>query len=289
MTPPALAQALGRSPTALEAAAGIAALERAQASHPQLCADPEAFFRQLAPALRGAADAAAALGELSAGDLLLASRCAAGDPLAIAVLERRHLARVPLVVRRLDDTGRLGDEVTQALREKLLVAAPGARPRIAEFTGRGSLDAWLRAAAVRTALNLRRARGDVLGLAPEAELADHVDLRPDPELALARAASRGAFAETFTAALAQLAARDRAVLKLHYLDGLTTAQIARIYGTHRITVTRWLVACRQSLLEATRRGLAERLKLDALELESLLRVVRASFDVSLRQHLGSAR
>lgn len=289
MTSPALEQALGRPPSPAEAAAALAALERARAAHPQLLADARAFFGQLAPALQGAEDVAAALGELNAGDVLLAALCAAQDPAALALFERRHLGRVALLVRRLDDTGKLGDEVTQALREKLFFSGPGARARILDFTGKGSLDAWLRAAAVRTALNLRRARGELWGFEPDAELADHVDLRPDPELALARAASKGAFAEVFGAALADLPPRDRAVLKLHYLDGLTTQQIAVIYGTHRITVTRWLVACRHRLLEATRRGLVSRFKLDALELESLLRAAKASFDISLKQHLGGAR
>jgi hypothetical protein len=44
-------------------------------------------------------------------------------------------------------------EVCQVLREKLLTSASGQPPRLAGYLGQGPLAAWLRAAAVRTALN----------------------------------------------------------------------------------------------------------------------------------------
>ncbi len=282
MTTEALERRLGRPLTEEERAAAAGALARARAAHPALPLDDDTFFSHLG----AAGDLCAELSELHAGDLLLARRCAERDPAAIALFDTQHLARAALVVRRLDGTGRLSDEVAQALREKLLMPGAGGRPRIADYSGRGSLDAWLRAAAVRTALNLRRSKADLIGFEPDSELADHVDLRPDPELSLARASSKKVFAETFAEALGGLSPRDRAVLKLHYLDGLSTSKIALIYGTHRITVTRWLVACRKALLEQTRRGLEQKLELDALELDSLLRLAKASFDVSLGRHLG---
>lgn len=252
---------------------------------PSLPVDPDTFFSQA----KLSAELINELNELHAGDLLLASRCAAGDPAAITLLDERHLKRIGAVVRRLDGSGRLGEDVAQALREKLLLAGPDGRRRIADFSGKGSLDAWLRAAAVRTALNMRRSKADLLGFEPDAELADHVDLRPDPELGLARATSKKHFAEAFTEALKALPPREQAVLKLHYLDGLSTSKIALIYGTHRITVTRWLVACRQTLLEQTRKVLEQKLDLDTLELDSLLRMAKASFDVSIGRHLGAKR
>jgi RNA polymerase sigma-70 factor (ECF subfamily) len=278
-----LEKLLGRALTAQERDAAAAALARAQAAWPAFPLDAGTFFSQA----KLSGELVSELNELHAGDLLLASRCAAADPVAISALDAKHLKRVGAVVRRLDGSGALGEDVAQALREKLLLPASDGRRRIGDFTGKGSLDAWLRAAAVRTALNLRRGKAELLGFEPDAELADHVDLRPDPELRLARATSKKIFAEAFSEAMSELAARDRAVLKLHYLDGLTTQKIALIYGTHRITVTRWLVACRQRLMEQTRRVLEKRLKLDRLELESLLRMAKASFDVSIGQHLRS--
>lgn len=280
-----LEKKLGRALSAEERAAANAAFARAQIAWPKLAIDPEAFFSQA----NTSGDLISALNELHAGDLLLASRCAVADPAAIALLDERHLKRIGAVVRRLDASGRLGEDVAQALREKLLLPASDGRRRIGDFSGKGSLDAWLRAAAVRTALNLRRGKAELIGFEPDAELADHVDLRPDPELGLARATSKKLFAEAFTEALGGLSQRDRAVLKLHYLDGLSTKKIALIYGTHRITVTRWLVSCRQQLLEETRYLLAQRLDVDALELDSLMRMAKVSFDVSIGRHLGAKR
>src|SRR5947209_904462 len=69
------------------------------------------------------------------------------------------------------------EEVRQTVREKLLVAAADAPPRIVEYTGRGALAAWLRIIAVRAALNLRRRRGDV---APDGA-SDEAAAARDPE------------------------------------------------------------------------------------------------------------
>ena len=52
------------------------------------------------------------------------------------------------------------DEVRQVLRTKLLVG-DGAPPKIADYSGRGPLDGWVRAAAVRAAIDLKRREKEV--------------------------------------------------------------------------------------------------------------------------------
>src|SRR5262249_26465617 len=85
---------------------------------------------------------------------------------------------IEAAARRLDRDPAFLDEVRQALRVRLLVAPEGGRPRIADYAGRGPLRAWVGVAALRVALNLKRAAapagGDLL-----AELGTR---EPDPEL-----------------------------------------------------------------------------------------------------------
>jgi RNA polymerase sigma-70 factor (ECF subfamily) len=54
---------------------------------------------------------------------------------------------------------------------------------------------------------------------------------------------------------------------------------------HRVTVARWLGAARASLLDGTRRRLAERLGLPSPEVESLVRVLWSQLHISISRSL----
>src|SRR5581483_4498624 len=97
---------------------------------------------------------------VAGSDLYLACACARGVPAALAALDRAVLLRVPAFICRVSTDAAFADEVRQQLRERLLVAPPGGAPKIAEYGGAGALHAWVRVAALRTALNLRRNRDD---------------------------------------------------------------------------------------------------------------------------------
>ena len=70
----------------------------------------------------------------------------------VAILDRR----VPRYLAKLRRAVDILDEVKQRLAVRLLVAEGGRRPALAEYGGRGSLDAWLRISATRVALELGR-------------------------------------------------------------------------------------------------------------------------------------
>ena len=59
-------------------------------------------------------------------------------------------------VRSVDAAPSFVDEVLQRLRTRVLVPEDGRSPRILDYAGRGSLENWLRAGALRLALNARR-------------------------------------------------------------------------------------------------------------------------------------
>jgi RNA polymerase sigma-70 factor (ECF subfamily) len=52
--------------------------------------------------------------------------------------------------------------------------------------------------------------------------------------------------------MAALTARQRTLLRLAYVDGLTVDAIGRMYAVHRATAARWLAAAREALFEEAR-------------------------------------
>jgi RNA polymerase sigma-70 factor (ECF subfamily) len=242
--------------------------ERARAAWPQVVLDRSLYERH-----------AAGFDPAPHPDLYLACACAHGDPVAIALFDAEVLAHVGEFVRRIDPTPEFRDEVKQALRARLLVGEDGQPPRISQYAGRGPLGAWVRVAAVRAALRLTRGRGDQpLPLADERQLAA---TGLDPEAALLHARHQADYQAALRDALAALTARDRSLLRMHFVDGLTIDRIGAIYRIHRATAARWLQAAREQLVDETYRRLGERLQLSPAELESLTALVHSQLHLSL--------
>jgi RNA polymerase sigma-70 factor (ECF subfamily) len=251
-------------------------LQAGRAAWPEVAVEPDAFARFVEAREPDAAQHAS----LHAADLYLACACAAGDPAALSAFERAYLAQVEGFLRGVRATADLVDEVRQVLREKLFL---GERPRIEDYSGRGTLASWLRVAAVRAASNLRRSEGARDRVEAKAPAASPVPL--DPELALVRARHAGEFERALRDAFAGLDERERNLLRLHFLDGLGIDGLAPVFGVHRATAARWLAAARTRLHDGVLALLEARLEIDARELESLARVVRSELEISLQSLL----
>ena len=223
-------------------------------------------------------------GAAHATDLYLACGVARGQADALGAFERTLLADVALFVAHVDRSPEFVDELRQQLRTKLFVAPePHAPPKIAEYSGSGPLRGWLRVAAVRTALNMKR--GDrPSDTIEDDELGDRT-AGGDPQLAYFRSLYRDELQRAFQAALATLSTDERNVLRLHYLDGLNIDKIGALHQVHRATVARWLERSRDTIASETRRVLAEQLSLDDGELDSLIAFVQSQLDVSIRRLL----
>ncbi len=283
--PPA-ARAYARVPGL--AAVLAALLGAARAAWPRVRLEEAVFLRHLAERLPASERPEASLRAVHAGDLYLACACARGDAAAHAALEAHVLPQVAGAVARVAPGEEALAEVCQRLREKLLTAAPGQTPRMADYQGGGPLGAWLSVVAARTALNLRRTAGRQARAEQEA-LADAAPgPDADPELALVRAHHREDFQAALAEALAALTSRERTVLRLHLVEGLSLERIGAVYRTHKSTVSRWLARAREEVLAGTRARLAERLRLSSDELHSLLRDVPGQpLDHSLSSLLAS--
>ena len=250
---------------------------RARAAWPQIVFDDAAFvaFLEAHPAR------AAAASPDNAAELLLAFACAHGDPTAVGIVERTYLEKLGalLPVRHQGDAA----EIVQVLRERILVPAAGKPARIDGYTGRGTLEAWLRVAAVRVALNLRRKNRREVPLDEDRVLAERAG--GDLEIEDLKRRYQTDFREAFAGALQALSPRDRTLLRQHYLDGLTMETIASLHRVHRITVVRWMESARVALALETRRELRARLHVDRRELSSILRLIESRMDMSIRAFL----
>jgi RNA polymerase sigma-70 factor (ECF subfamily) len=223
-----------------------------------------------------------------ADDLALAAACAKGDRIALGKLDRILSEAVPRAAARLKASNAFIDEVKQLLRHKLFVADPArnARPKILDYQGRGPLAQWLRASALRVALNLLEAQGGTRALAnDEGPVARLHSPGPDPELSLVKRRYGPEFRAALEAALLGLGAKERAILRLYFAQGMTVEEIGRLEGTHKSTISRWLTRMRASLLADVRARLQEKLGLGAAELDSLLNALGSQLHVSLARVL----
>ncbi len=218
-------------------------------------------------------DAQATLERLHGADLLLAHRCATGDPRALAAFERAFFGEARAVLQRRT-SAQEHEEVLQQLREKLFVG----RRLIASYTGKGSLRSWLRIALVRTAMNVAtRASDDIL--------VDEIDAFEqrgtfDAELSALKRIYREAFRRSFRRAAQALTDRERALLRLSAVDRLSVDRIAAVYSTHRATAARWLNLARERLRDGIHADLAVTLGVDSRELASVLALIHSNVAIS---------
>lgn len=250
----------------------------ARARFPEIAQPAEGFLAHLADKL---GDDAAALDRLLAGDLFLAWACTRGDAAAIARLEAEYLPAVDVALARVGVAAAERDEAKQRVRDAVLVAPAGVSPKIAGYSGRGDLRAWLSVVAVRTARRSGKKRARETG----DEALGRMPSLGDPELAYFEQHYRAEFKDAFATAMTALSRKERNVLRQSAIDGLSIDQLAAIYHVHRSTVARMVVRARETLLGEVRRILGERLELSESELESLERMVQSKLEVSLERYL----
>lgn len=202
-------------------------------------------------------------------ELALAHAAAQGDPDAIAAFEADVLPVARAVIARYQRDPVRRDELVQQLRIHLLVG-DGAAPRLARFDGRAPLAAWVAMCATRLALHaLRaaRARGDV-----ELEWSEAVGqlVAGDPVFERWRAAWAPEVAAALRDACHALSRRHRAMVRLVFVEGASTDEIAAAYRVHRVTVWRWVQEAEAQLRDEVRRRLGERGSLPPDELVALV-------------------
>lgn len=214
----------------------------------------------------------------SPAELYLAVACARGDARAIATFEKDYLSVVPLALASTKLPAATVEDIRAAVRDKLLLDG-----RIVEYAGRGRLRGLVQVTASRMAIDRIRHDEREQPL-PEGDRMAGVG---NVEMSLIKAQYREAFAAGFSAAVGKLDRRDRNLLRLHLLGGVTLEALAQMYGVHRATVVRWLGAAREAVLAGTREHVASELKAPAEELDEMFELVRSRVELSVERLLAS--
>jgi RNA polymerase sigma-70 factor (ECF subfamily) len=208
---------------------------------------------------------------LRADELALARACAAGSNSAWEIFLTRYREKLYLSALRIARE----DSAARELADTLYADLYGTNTRdgqrvskLASYSGRGSLEGWLRTVLAQEYVNRFRRTKRLVSLDEESE--DGIQFRaPDPDPA-PPADQRAAQATDDV--LAALSAEDRVVLSAYYLDGRTLAEIARMLGVHESTISRKIDKLAKSLRKQivaalVRRGMSRREAEEALEVD----------------------
>jgi RNA polymerase sigma-70 factor (ECF subfamily) len=241
------------------------------------------------PAPASMAEARTFLLTLRVDELALARACVAGNNFAWELFLtrfREKLYQAALRVAREDSAAR---ELADTLYADLYgtTVRDGERiSKLASYTGRGSLEGWLRTVLAQEYVNRYRRQKRLVSLDEESE--EGVQFAaPNPEPSPS-ADSR--VESAIDEALASLTAEERLVLSAYYLDGRTLAEIARMLGVHESTISRKVDKLAKSLRKKilasmVRSGMARRQAEEALEVD--VRDLRVDIRRSLAQESSS--
>jgi RNA polymerase sigma-70 factor len=212
-------------------------------------------------------------------DFYLACAALKQNPGAVAhvtgLLEQqtRFLGHLRLTQAELDD-------VFAGLASELFIAPEGSRPRLERYSGTGPLAGWLQVVLTRDALKWLRKNKREVTADDDTLLGQMEQPAESPELAHLKSKYTGQLSASFRRAIGLLETRQRNLLRQHYLDELTLADLAAMYRVHRATVARWLADAKVALLEKTRDDLCASAGLERQSAESVMRLVQSRLDLS---------
>ncbi|MCY1015905.1 sigma-70 family RNA polymerase sigma factor [Pyxidicoccus sp. MSG2] len=266
------------------------AYETGPAAWPRVALSDEVFVRHLAQVLseldteRSLPQALRQLFESSnLAGLYLACACIHNVPAASETLERDILARLPaLLDSKLPPT--VVDEVCQEVRIHLLVGT-GTGPQFALYKGQSSLLSWIRVIAARMGLKRVAPVREMVEDGVLAAIEAMPTLGNDAEIELLKRRCLQEFRAAAREAFSTLPDRPRYLLRIHFIDGLSTIELGKLYGVDQSTASRWLKSARQAVYEETKRRIKERLRLSSHEFESLLIDINSRLDMSLGEIL----
>jgi len=234
------------------------------------------------PAAASPSEVSDFLAHLSVGELALARGCAIGSETAWEAFLTRYREKLYNAAHSIVP----GDGNARELADSLYADLYGTRTKdgrriskLDSFTGRGSLEGWLRAVLAQEYVNRFRRQQRLVSLEEQAEAGAQFEAEsPDPTQA-----TDARLREATDQALGSLVAEDKFILANYYLDGRTLAEIARLLGVHESTISRKLEKItawtRKAILAGLmRRGMSRKEAEQTMEVE----VTELSLDVRRR-------
>jgi RNA polymerase sigma-70 factor (ECF subfamily) len=223
------------------------------------------------PAEATSRDATELCASLRVEELALARACAAGHERAWEIFMVRYREKLYDIAGYIAKESSAARELADSLYADLYgtITRDGQRvSKLSTYTGRGSLEGWLRTVMAQEFVNRYRRQRRLVSLDEESEDgAQFAAVDPEP----ATVVDPRVEAAT-DEVLAALSAEDRFVLASYYLDGRTLAEIARALSVHESTISRKLDKLAKSLRKKIlaglgRRGMSRRQAEEALEVD----------------------
>jgi RNA polymerase sigma-70 factor, ECF subfamily len=202
-------------------------------------------------------------------ELALARACAAGHERAWELFLTRYREKLYDAARSITREDGSARELADSIYADLYgtETRDGRRAcKLNYYTGRGSLEGWLRATLAQEYVNRYRRRRREVSLEEKTETGAQFAAADPP----AQPALDPRLAQATDAVLAALAAEERFILASYHLDGRRLAEIARTLGVHESTVSRKLEKVERAMRERIakeliRRGMSDRQAQEALD------------------------
>ena len=187
-------------------------------------------------------------------DLVLARACAAGNERAWEVFLLRYREKLYDIARQITREDSAGRELADSVYADLYGTRMREGNRVSRlnyYSGRGSLDGWLRTVLAQEFVNTYRKQRRMVSLDEDSE--EGVQFAAAVSEPVVAADPR--LANAIDEALRSLAAEERFVLASYFLDGRTLAQIARALSVHESTISRKI----EKLTKALRKQIGKNL------------------------------
>ncbi|HZQ69079.1 MAG TPA: sigma-70 family RNA polymerase sigma factor [Terriglobales bacterium] len=217
-------------------------------------------------------------------ELVLARACAAGHEKAWEHFLVRYREKLYEVAGYIAKEAAAARELADSLYADLYgtQAREGKRvSKLASYTGRGSLEGWLRTVLAQEYVNQYRRQRRLVSLEEESEegtqyAAPQKEAVPGIDPRLERATDQ---------AFAALDSQDRFVLASYYLDGRTLAEISRQLRVHESTISRKLDKIAKSLRKNIITGL-RKAGMSSRQVEEALQVDVRDLSINIRNRMA---
>jgi RNA polymerase sigma-70 factor, ECF subfamily len=223
------------------------------------------------PADASAQETADLLASLRVEELALARACAAGQERAWEIFMARYREKLYDIAAYIAKETSAARELADSLYADIYGTATrdGQRvSKLASYTGRGSLEGWLRTVMAQEFVNRFRRQRRLVSLDEESEDGAQFAATDSEPATPADPRVEAATDEV----LSRLSAEERFILASYYLDGRTLAEIAHALGVHESTTSRKLdkltKSLRKQILAALeRKGMSRRQAGEALDVD----------------------
>lgn len=213
--------------------------------------------------------------EIRADDLCLIIACERGDKRAWSDLVKNFDGTVKSAARKYAKNAEDAEDLAGSIWAELFGLKKDAdgrlKTKLSYYSGRGSLAGWLRAVTNQLAVDQFRKESKFVqieearefeNLANESsENSDNVKLvhgSDNPEENFNRKQTEKDVSDALKAAIAELEAEDRLILKLYYFDDLKLKDIGTALGFHEATASRKLVRVQTEIRKSVEKILQTR-------------------------------